>query len=998
MTQTIRPGIIPFWMMNDASTVAEKIEFMRACRAGGVEALCMHPRAGNLIPYATDEWFAMVSALVEEGKRLGMQMWLYDEDPFPSGAAGGLVMTERPELSARVITRHVAPASLKPGDLWPISHQQVLWAGLTPVSRPAPAEDLSRSVGPVRQDWFMTRWDSRYYYEETEYFDAPRGSALNNVYSIRVPKIPRGYRLEALTAEVAVTDNSWGGIPDLLNRDSFPLYKSLTFDRYEAVVGQHYGRTIPGMFTDEAKPGSSMPYTREMFASFEDTYGYDLRGRVYQLFGPPLGEEYEKTRVDYRRWVAERFLDVFVKPYARYCKQQGLLLVGHFSPEDDPIAESHCLGSVMPIMKQMGCPGTDVIVPYVGDRRAATLNLGSFRAGSLRSQTSQPYATSETLALSGWDVTSKECRRILAWQKVLGIDRYFIHGFYDSNEGIQNYECPPDYGPYSAIFQGMGAINDWLRRLEPVLDGANDTCDTALLNSVVSFWTWSPDYASARHKRLRRSLWKTLLACLRSHVGVQSVDEDDLAKARVVKGRLRIGRRSYARVLVPAIDFMGEAALQTLRAAVSAGVDVVWFGGGPKRLLNARHDFVKVPSLPGKVLTQGHPSEGWIRREVPRAVTVTGKTRGDCYVRCFHSKAGKDYVLAVNLCEEPVRLGLEATDGPGLQPVADLVDGEITVKGPRVTWKAPARGVALLRVGRGPVRQVRRGPVRALDMQGLTFERSGANLLRLNQPTVTINGEDQGRLDYARPLWELSSDYEADEDFPTFAGTLPIRSRVKDADARYRFVFSVRGDVKAPRLILDPRCARGRFVLTVNGKTVGGKRRFPLGRIQAVRVHLSNLKRGKNTVELRFTVTHAMEGLLSQLYVEGDFDVDVTGDVPTISPPRHGITREGWQAAGMPHYMGSGVYRWEETLSRGDAGKAWSLELDDVVDSAVLTVNGKSVGTRAWEPWKWELPSLKTGRNRFELIVSGTAGNKHKLDWPNQPQGWIGGGRLVGRW
>jgi len=109
VNRTIRRGAIPLWMLNDASSVSEKIEYMRACRRGGIEALCMHPRCGNLVPYGSDEWFEMIRRLVEEGRRLDMDMWLYDEDPFPSGAAGGLITRLRPDLRALALTRHERP-------------------------------------------------------------------------------------------------------------------------------------------------------------------------------------------------------------------------------------------------------------------------------------------------------------------------------------------------------------------------------------------------------------------------------------------------------------------------------------------------------------------------------------------------------------------------------------------------------------------------------------------------------------------------------------------------------------------------------------------------------------------------------------------------------------------------------------------------------------------------------------------------------------------------
>ena len=72
---------------------------------GGIKALTLHPRSGNLLPFASAEWFEMIKAVVAEAARLDMKLWLYDEDPYPSGAAGGLVMAERPDLKSWALAR-----------------------------------------------------------------------------------------------------------------------------------------------------------------------------------------------------------------------------------------------------------------------------------------------------------------------------------------------------------------------------------------------------------------------------------------------------------------------------------------------------------------------------------------------------------------------------------------------------------------------------------------------------------------------------------------------------------------------------------------------------------------------------------------------------------------------------------------------------------------------------------------------------------------------------
>ncbi|MEI7437479.1 MAG: hypothetical protein WCL16_11820, partial [bacterium] len=263
--QRLHGGLIPFWMLCDASTVSEKIAFMRRCRAGGIKALTLHPRAGNLIPFASSEWFVMIKALVAEAARIDMKLWLYDEDPYPSGAAGGLVMNERPDLKSRVMVSVEKPAALKAGELWFIDRRRVIWAGLAPVKAGLKSCDLTATVGPLRSDWFAAEWDSRYYYEETPLFPCVRGAAVRSVNAMRVPVIPAGFKLMAVLEGFTGLDGPWGSLPDLLHSETFGVFKRLGLDPYVVAIGKHFGKTVPGIFTDEAKPHGATPFTAELF-------------------------------------------------------------------------------------------------------------------------------------------------------------------------------------------------------------------------------------------------------------------------------------------------------------------------------------------------------------------------------------------------------------------------------------------------------------------------------------------------------------------------------------------------------------------------------------------------------------------------------------------------------------------------------------------------------------------------------------------------------------
>ena len=57
----------------------------------------MHPRPGLMTPYLSEEWFRLWKVALKEAERLDMNVWIYDENSYPSGFAGGFVPDAMPE-------------------------------------------------------------------------------------------------------------------------------------------------------------------------------------------------------------------------------------------------------------------------------------------------------------------------------------------------------------------------------------------------------------------------------------------------------------------------------------------------------------------------------------------------------------------------------------------------------------------------------------------------------------------------------------------------------------------------------------------------------------------------------------------------------------------------------------------------------------------------------------------------------------------------------------
>ena len=86
----------PFWVWNDEVTKIKIDQQLPDFKEKGISQVFIHPRPGLITEYLSEEWFELVKYAVDKGKELDMKIWLYDENSFPSGFAGGHVISVMP--------------------------------------------------------------------------------------------------------------------------------------------------------------------------------------------------------------------------------------------------------------------------------------------------------------------------------------------------------------------------------------------------------------------------------------------------------------------------------------------------------------------------------------------------------------------------------------------------------------------------------------------------------------------------------------------------------------------------------------------------------------------------------------------------------------------------------------------------------------------------------------------------------------------------------------
>src|SRR4030042_5357947 len=91
----------PLWVWNDMLSEEQIRGTLQDLAAQQVKQAWVHPRPGLMTPYLGEDWFRLWKGALAEAKRLDMNIWIYDENSYPSGFAGGLVPHALPDSRAK---------------------------------------------------------------------------------------------------------------------------------------------------------------------------------------------------------------------------------------------------------------------------------------------------------------------------------------------------------------------------------------------------------------------------------------------------------------------------------------------------------------------------------------------------------------------------------------------------------------------------------------------------------------------------------------------------------------------------------------------------------------------------------------------------------------------------------------------------------------------------------------------------------------------------------
>jgi hypothetical protein len=552
----------PFWSWNgelDDDRLARQLKTYDEMGIGGAT---VHVRTGLTSPYLGDEFMQHVKSAADEAQRLGMHIWLYDEDRWPSGAAGGLV-TKDLNLRFRQLLMTSCRPDIGEPRLFKLHHNPPL-----PVTDRTfvAAWALQFSAGKLRE-WRRI--------EESE--DAGEGEVAYYAYIEIAPSI------------------TWFNnqqYANLLNPEATRRFIEVTHERYAEVLGDRFGSQIPSIFTDEPLYiGMERPTAWDDRRDLRTAWVDDLPESYAEQFGTDLMENFPavmfdtvdgtsaEARLKFHDHHAQRFSDSFAAILGAWCEEKGIALTGHMMEEQTPRRQTCWSGEVMRSLHHFQLPGIDMLfdnVEFTTAKQAQSVARQNGRLGTM----------SELYGVTNWDFPFAGHLRQGNWQAALGVIVRVHHLTWYSMAGEAKRDYPASIGGHMPWYGEYKSVEDHFARLAVALQTGRPLCRVGLLHPIESHWVVNGplNVNSDQQVMIEDGFIDALTGMLEGQIDVDLVAESLLplhGEPDATNG-FRVGEMSYDVLVIPPIVTIRSTTLDRIERFTAAGGTVILLGAAPQ--------------------------------------------------------------------------------------------------------------------------------------------------------------------------------------------------------------------------------------------------------------------------------------------------------------------------------------------------------------------------------------------------------------------------------
>ncbi|MGN7203227.1 glycosyl hydrolase [Pedobacter sp. SAFR-022] len=954
-------GSAPLWVWNANVTEGKIDSMLLEFKANAFGGVFVHPRPGLITPYLSKTWSDLYRYTVQRGKALGLEVWIYDENSYPSGFAGGHVPEAMPESYNQGQMLHLRKADLVgPADKVFLALKST-GSGFQKVD-PAGKQDKGTYYLFEKQQYERTPWYGGYSYV------------------------------------------------DLMVKGVTEKFIEVTMKGYEQFFGNEFGKTVPGIFTDEpnieVQGSGNIRWTPDLFEVFKARWGYDLETHLPSLF-EEIGD-WKKVRHNYYQVLLQLFIDRWSKPWQQYTDAKNLEWTGHYWEHGWPNPNHG--GDNMAMYAWHQRPGIDMLFNQF-DEESANAQFGNVRAvkelASVANQLGKKRTLSETYGGGGWELTFQDLKRLGDWEFVLGVNSLNQHLAYMTLVGARKYDYPQSFSYHNPWWPHYEPLNRYFSRLSLALSSGNQVNDILILEPTTATWMYSAyEKPNARRNEIGQQFQSFVTRLekqqLEYDLGSENIIKDH---GKVAKNMFVVGNRQYSKVILPpGMENLDQSTAGLLKRFVQQGGELIvleqvkYIDGSPaaealtdinnKRCQEGSNDAALLQSLKSKTLSFDQAS----------------LTKGKLYHHRRVLSDGELLFLVNSSLEEPVKGSFQVKQKQVV--LLDLMTGEryrypSTASGAstQVKFELPAAGSMLFFLSDAKMDDY---PIYQLPKANSGKEVTASTTVKYMEPNVlTLDFVDVNL--GAATLKGMQVYHASDTIFKHFGFTdgNPWNTSVQYKDniikrdtltsggfsVDYHFNVDGQVDLKSIQLAIERPWL---WTVELNGTTIKANVGSWYLDKEILGFDVGTLvKAGQNTLRLK-SERMRVYSEVEPVYVLGNFDLKAAAKGFDIIPAT-AAKIGSWKSMGRPMY--GKLTSYSKTL-KAVAGKSYQVGLKEWKGTAaILFVNGEKVADLSYAPYASTLKGLKPGNNLVEIQVIGslknTLGPHHNRPKPGLVSPWL---------
>ena len=652
--------------------VVPPIDKMRDAGIGGI-MLFMNKR--NYL--RNEEAWTNLQTSIRLAKEAGMRVWVADDNGFPSGQAGGLVVEANPAFELRVLTpvvqRGQGPQAIRM-DLPPAA-EKFLSAIIYP----------EKDGQPVYADGVSVAISGNHI--EATGLDGPW------VLQAFVVKINNDAGSPAVgTADPKTGFGNTGHYPNLLDPAAMEKFVDLTHAEYARRLGSLTNQ-IDFFYTNEPQLGTTwwsggerpggevfLSWAAGLPQRFQEDHGYDLIPLLPSLFGG-VNDEARLVRRHFHQTVGAMLAENFSGRIGEWSEKNGVRSSGHPLLEESMLFHVAAYGDFFKFVEQMQAPACDVPMP---DAESYVLNALHFGAPwnywmpKFLSSVAQAKDRKDVVALldpmvarSAPDLalSTLKIRRIVNMAALCGVNR------------ITNYLLWDQYDPAD-----YRALNEYIGRLGLVLHGARSAASVAVYYPIETFQSeflpsptvWSPDFWPEAWNRMVeriRDQDEVARSLVLRGIDFSWLHGDWIREGRVEDGVLVAANGRYTTIVMPEVELLPLDVAQKLAEFEEGGGKIIWAKSLPQ-VGDAVGEHEKVRELfAGRQTVRPGGVAAAIGRVVPPGFELW---TDDVPMIARFVRDGRRINFLVNYRDKPMAVPLKSAGGPLDLQVYDPLDGSIT--------------------------------------------------------------------------------------------------------------------------------------------------------------------------------------------------------------------------------------------------------------------------------------------------------------------------------